>query len=52
MECPPGSRFGAAITTVKLAVVLVTGSVSLLAVQAVVFAAGRYPACGTHPTAC
>ena len=37
---PRGPRFSAAITTVVLAVVLVTGSVWLLAVQAVVFAAG------------
>jgi Domain of unknown function (DUF4395) len=37
---PRGPRFSAAITTVILAVVLVTSSVWLLAVQAVVFAAG------------
>jgi hypothetical protein len=37
---PRGPRFSAAITTVVLAVVLVTGSVWLLAVQAAVFAAG------------
>jgi Domain of unknown function (DUF4395) len=37
---PRGLRFNAAITTVVLAVVLVTSSVWLLAVQAVVFAAG------------
>jgi len=37
---PRGPRFSAVITTVVLAVVLVTGSVWLLAVQAVVFAAG------------
>jgi len=37
---PRGPRFGALITTVVLAVVLVTGSVWLLAAQAVVFAAG------------
>jgi len=37
---PRGPRFSAAITTVVLAVVLVTGSVWLLAFQAAVFAAG------------
>ena len=37
---PRGPRFSAAITTVVLAVVLITASVWLLAVQAVVFAAG------------
>jgi hypothetical protein len=37
---PRGPRFSAAITTVVLAVVLVTGSVWLLAVQAAAFAAG------------
>lgn len=37
---PRGPRFGALITTVILAIVLVTGSVWLLAAQAVVFAAG------------
>ena len=37
---PRGPRFSAVITTVILAVVLVTGSVWLLAAQAVVFAAG------------
>ena len=37
---PRGPRFGAAITTVVLAVVLVTSSVWLLAAQALVFAAG------------
>ena len=35
-----GPRFGAAVTTVVLAVVLVTGSGWLLAAQAVVFAVG------------
>jgi hypothetical protein len=35
-----GPRFGAAVTTVVLAVVLVTGSVWLLAAQAVLFALG------------
>jgi uncharacterized protein DUF4395 len=37
---PRGPRFAALITTVVLAVVLVTGNVWLLAAQAVVFAAG------------
>jgi hypothetical protein len=37
---PRGPRFAASITTVVLAVVLVTGSVWLLVAQAVVFAAG------------
>ena len=37
---PRGPRFGALITTVVLAVVLVTGSVWLLAAQALVFAVG------------
>ncbi len=37
---PRGPRFGALITTVVLAVVLVTGSAWLLAAQALVFAAG------------
>ena len=37
---PRGPRFGAAITTVVLAVVLVTGSAWLLAAQAAVFAVG------------
>lgn len=43
---PRGPRLGAAITTLILALVLVTGSAALLAVQAVVFAlgaAGRSP---------
>jgi hypothetical protein len=37
---PRGPRFGALITTVVFAVVLITGSVWLLAAQALVFAAG------------
>jgi Domain of unknown function (DUF4395) len=37
---PRGPRFGAFITATVLAVVLVTGSVWLLAAQALVFAAG------------
>ena len=39
---PRGPRAGAAITTVVLAVVLVTGSGWLLAAQAVVFAIGAF----------
>ena len=37
---PRGPRFGAVITTVVLAVVLVTGSAWLLAAQVLVFAVG------------
>jgi hypothetical protein len=37
---PRGPRFGAAVTTVVLAIVLITGNVWLLAAQAVVFALG------------
>ena len=37
---PRGPRFGAIITTVVLATVLITGSVWLLAAQALVFAVG------------
>jgi hypothetical protein len=37
---PRGPRFGAVITTVVLVIVLITGSVWLLAAQALVFAAG------------
>ena len=37
---PRGPRFGAAVTSVVLAVVLLTGSALLLAAQAVVFALG------------
>lgn len=37
---PRGPRFGAAVTTVVLAVVLLTGNAWLLAAQAVVFALG------------
>ena len=43
---PRGARLGAALTTLVLALVLITGSVVLLALQAVVFAlgaAGRSP---------
>ena len=39
---PRGPRFGAALTTVLLAIVLVTQSPWLLAVQAVLFAAGAF----------
>ena len=39
---PRGPRFGALITMVVFAVVLITGSVWVLAVQAVVFAAGSF----------
>lgn len=37
---PRGQRVAAAITTVVLAIVLITGSTWLLAIQAVIFAAG------------
>ena len=37
---PRGPRFGAAITTIVLAVVLITGSAWLLAAQLLVFAVG------------
>ncbi len=39
---PRGPRFGALITMVVFAVVLITGNVWLLAAQAVVFAAGAF----------
>lgn len=39
---PRGPRFGAAVTTVVLALVLVTGAAWLLAIQAVVFALGAF----------
>jgi hypothetical protein len=39
---PRGPRFGAAVTTLVLAAVLVTGSGWLLAAQAVVFAVGAF----------
>jgi len=39
---PRGPRFVAALTTIVLAVVLLTGSVWLLAAQAVVFAVGAF----------
>jgi len=52
---PRGPRFSAVITTVVLAVVLITGSVWLLAAQAAVFAAGsvfglRYSPYGVPPS--
>jgi len=39
---PRGPRFGAAVTTVVLALVLVTGAGWLLAAQAVVLAVGAF----------
>jgi len=39
---PRGPRFGALITTVVFVIVLITGSVWLLAAQAVVFAIGTF----------
>ncbi|MGH3320434.1 MAG: DUF4395 domain-containing protein [Streptosporangiaceae bacterium] len=39
---PRGPRFAAAITTIVLAVVLVTGSMPLLAAQAAVFGVGAF----------
>ncbi|KUO07839.1 DUF4395 domain-containing protein [Streptomyces sp. DSM 15324] len=44
-----GPRFGAAVTTVVLAVVLVTGSVWLLAWQTVAFALGAAGGVGRSP---
>src|SRR5208337_2979653 len=49
---PRGPRFSALITTVVLAVVLITGSVWLLAAQALVFAAGQSSACAIRLMAC
>ncbi|MGH3431888.1 MAG: DUF4395 domain-containing protein [Thermocrispum sp.] len=46
---PRGPRFAAGITTVVLAVVLVTGWWPLLAAQAVVFAAGAFLGLGRSP---
>ena len=46
---PRGPRFGAAITTVVLAAVLLTGAVWLLAVQAIVFALGALAGPGAQP---
>jgi hypothetical protein len=45
---PRSPRFGAAVTTVVLAIVLVTGSPWLLALQAIVFAFGAF---GSSPYA-
>lgn len=46
-----GPRFGAALTTLVLAVVLITGSGWLLAVQAAFFAVGAAAGCRTRRTA-
>lgn len=46
---PRGPRFAAGITTVVLAVVLVTGWWPLLAAQALVFAAGAFLGLGFSP---
>lgn len=46
---PRGPRFGAWITTVVLAVVLITGSWPLLAVQAVIFGIGAFAGLGYAP---
>jgi hypothetical protein len=46
---PRGPRFGALITMVVFAIVLITGSVWLLAAQAVVFAAGALLGLGKSP---
>ena len=46
---PRGPRFGALITMVVFAVVLITGNVWLLAAQAVVFAAGTFLGLGKSP---
>jgi hypothetical protein len=46
---PRGPRFGALITLVVFAVVLITGNVWLLAAQALVFAAGAFLGMGRSP---
>jgi hypothetical protein len=46
---PRGPRFAAALTTVVLAVVLLTGSVWLLAAQTVVFALGAFAGLQASP---
>jgi hypothetical protein len=46
---PRGPRFGAAVTTVVLAIVLLTGSVWLLALQAAVFAVGALAGAQASP---
>ncbi|MEY9965097.1 hypothetical protein ABIA33_003139 [Streptacidiphilus sp. MAP12-16] len=48
---PRGARFAASLTTVVLAVVLITGSGWLLAAQAVVFALGAFGGLGRSPYA-
>ena len=48
---PRGQRFAAAVTTVVLAAVLVTGSAWLLAFQAVVFAIGAFAGVRRSPYA-
>ena len=49
---PRGVRFSAALTSVVLALVLVSSSGWLAAAQAVVFGSARSPGCGSRPTAC
>jgi len=44
---PRGPRFGAVVTTVVLAIVIVTGSAWLLAAQALIFALGAAQASRT-----
>lgn len=46
---PRGPRFAAAVTTLVLAVVVLTGNVWLLLVQAVVFAVGAVAGVGASP---
>lgn len=46
---PRGPRFGAAVTAAVLVVVVLTGSVWLLAAQAVVFAVGAFAGIGRAP---
>lgn len=46
---PRGPRFGAAVTAVVLAVVVLTGNPWLLAAQAVVFAVGAFAGIGRSP---
>jgi hypothetical protein len=48
---PRGQRFAAALTTLVLAVVLLTGSVWLLAAQAALFAVGAVAGPGATPSA-
>ena len=49
---PRGPRFGALITMIVFAVVLITGSAWLLAVQALFFAIGASSACRSRRTGC